>query len=69
MLVRRAEKFPESVMRAVAVTHSKGKVGSPGELLLFPTVVGDRTYLNVTVVNEQQVKLLEKKGLKPRIRI
>lgn len=57
------EKFPEGVMRAVAVTHHKGKLGSPGELLLFPTVLGDKTYLNVIVVTEEQVKLIEKKGL------
>ena len=69
-------KFSDGVMRVSLVRHDKAKgefshgdgtlwttAESSGEFLAFPTVLGEKTYLNVAVT-EQQVKLLEEKGWK-----
>jgi hypothetical protein len=61
---RADEKLPESVMRVVGVTHGEGKVEPPSELLIFPTTLDGKTYLNVTEGKERQVKLIEEKGWK-----
>ncbi len=56
------EKLPPSVMRAVAIMHEEGKMKGPVEYLLFPTVLGTKTYLNLTGGEEQQINLLQQKG-------
>jgi hypothetical protein len=58
--------FPNSVMRVVEITHNKGKVEPPEEYLAFPTVLGDKTYLNM-VLDEKQVKRLGEKGWKAEV--
>jgi hypothetical protein len=56
------EKAPASVMRVASVTHAKdGKLQEPGEFLVFPTALGENTYLNVGGDHEK-IKLLEEKG-------
>jgi len=56
-------KLPASVMR---VTGSNRKPDGTTEqfepLLLFPTTIGEKTYLNACDGKESQVKLLEDKG-------
>jgi hypothetical protein len=56
-------KLPASVMR---VTGSSRKPDGTTEqfdpLLLFPTTIGKKTYLNVTDGTEPKVKLVEEKG-------
>jgi hypothetical protein len=56
--------LPEGVMRAVGVRHQDGRVDPPEEYLMFPTTLGDKTYLNVISINEQVTKTLEEKGWK-----
>jgi hypothetical protein len=41
------KKFPEGLMRVAQVLHEKRMVLPPNEFLMFPTVVADKTYLNV----------------------
>jgi hypothetical protein len=61
---RADEKLPQGVMRAVGVTHRERRVEPPAEFLMFPTVLGNKTYLNMTEGKEQQTKLIEEKGWK-----
>ena len=42
------EKLPASVMRVVFVQHRPDGKMQSGELLIFPTSIGDKTYLNVS---------------------
>ena len=57
------DKLPPSVMRVVGVKHlQNGGVQAPCELLIFPTVLGHKTYLNVTGGEEKEIKLLADKG-------
>ena len=56
------KKFPKGVLRVVEVTHSEGDVDT-AEFLVFPTVLGGKTYLNV-VGDVEQVKHLDEKGWK-----
>ena len=59
------EKFPACMMRVVMIKHSKGNVEPPGEFLIFPTVIGDKTYLNVVIGKDDKlVKSLDEKGWK-----
>lgn len=62
-LVHAGGKLPASVMR---VTGSSRKPDGTTEqfepLLLFPTIIGKQSYLNVCDGKEAQVKLLEEKG-------
>ena len=58
------EKLPEGVMGVVGVTHREKKMERPFELLLFPTTLDGKTYLNVTGGKEEQIKLIEEKGWK-----
>ena len=54
-------------MRVLGITHKKnGVVRSEGDFLIFPTAPGANTYLNMVAGDEQQVKLLEEKGWKPK---
>ncbi len=56
-------KLPRGVMGVVQVTHlNSGDIQTPGgRLLVFPTVLGDKTYLNMTDGDQQQI---QKKGWK-----
>jgi len=57
------EKFPAGMMRVVEITHSKGKVEPPEEYLIFPAVIGDKTYLNVILGGDKKLaKRLDEKG-------
>ena len=47
------EKFPSGMMRVVGIKHNKGNVEPPFECLIFPTVLGDKTYLNVVLGKEE----------------
>ncbi len=59
------EKFPACMMRAVMIKHTKGNVEPPNEFLLFPTVLGDKSYLNVVVgTNEKPIKNFDDNGWK-----
>ena len=59
------ENFPNNVMRIMEITHTNGEVEVPEEYLAFPTVIGDKTYLNlVHDGNEKLVKRFDKKGWK-----
>ncbi len=53
------------VMRVVIVTHDKdGTIGRASELLMFSTTIGSNTYLNLTGVDDKQLKVLKEKGWK-----
>jgi len=66
--------FPDSVMRVVAIRRVQGKEQPPEEFLVFPTVLGGKTYLNFVGGNgylvygdlpdkdRKPVKLIEEKG-------
>ena len=41
------DKFPASMMRVVGIKHRKGMWRPAEEYLVFPTFIGDKTYLNV----------------------
>jgi len=57
------EKFPVCMMRVVGIKHSKGNVERPFECLVFPTVLGDRTYVNVVVgTDEKPIKNMDYNG-------
>jgi len=55
-------KLPASVMRVVSVQHLPDGTMQSGELLVFPTTIGDKAYLNVTEAKPPQLKLLEETG-------
>ena len=60
------EKLPPSLMRVIGVTHKKnGRLESAGEFLIFPTTLGDTTYLNLAGGDQRHIKLLEEKGWSP----
>jgi hypothetical protein len=61
---RAGEKFPDGVMRVAYVRHENGKVGRPGEFFAFPTVLGEKSYLNVVAANAQWEKPSVEKGWK-----
>lgn len=57
------EKFSVGIMRIVEVRHGNGTVEPPQEYLAFPTVLADKTYLNVVLDGDhKQVKRLDEKG-------
>ena len=59
-------KFPASVMRVAGSSRKPdGTTEQLASLLLFPTTIGDKTYLNISDGKEPQVKLLEEKGWTP----
>ena len=62
---RVGEKLPDGMMWAVFVQHSEGEVESPGAWLIFPTILGGKTYLNVTEASPQRLDRLKEKGWKP----
>jgi len=57
------EKFPACMMRVVWIKHSKGNVEPPENCLIFPTVIGGKSYLNVIWAKEC-VNNLDEKGWK-----
>lgn len=60
---RAGEKFPKSVLRIIGVELSGGKLEAPEEYLAFPTVLGNKTYLNLIEDTGQTVsKQVDKKG-------
>ena len=59
------DKFPACMMRVVGIKHSKGNVEPAGEFLIFPTILEDKTYLNVVIGRDDKlVKSLDEKGWK-----
>ncbi len=60
------DKFPDSVLRVVAAKHESGKVEPPEEYLMFPTLLEEKSYMNV-VVDPKQVKALNEKGWDPAL--
>ena len=56
------EKLPASVMRVFFVQHMPDGKMQSGELLVFPTSLGDKTYLNAAEAKPSQLALLEEKG-------
>jgi hypothetical protein len=59
---RAEEKLPASVIRVISVQHMPDGRMQQGELLVFPTTLGGKTYLNVAEIKPSQLKLLEEKG-------
>jgi hypothetical protein len=61
--VRAGDKFPASVMRVAGSSRKPdGTTEQFASLLLFPTTIGEKTYLNVTEGTDPKVKLVEEKG-------
>jgi hypothetical protein len=65
---RIAGKLPPGVMRLIGINFSKeGNLESPAEMLLFPTQIGDRHYLNAAGVEDpEKLKAMEEKGWTPQ---
>ena len=55
-------KLPASVMRVFFVQHRTDGTMQSGELLVFPTSLGDKTYLNAAEAKPSEFALLEEKG-------
>ena len=55
-------KLPASVMQVVFVQHTTDGSIESDKLLIFPTTIGDKTYLNVAEATPSLLKLLEEKG-------
>ena len=63
---RAGDKLPASVMRMASNSHKSDVTTEQSvPLLLFPTTIGDKTYLNVADGREPQTKLVEEKGWTP----
>lgn len=56
------EKFPASVMQVVFVQHMTDGSIESDRLLIFPTTIGDKTYLNVADIDTAQLKRIEENG-------
>lgn len=56
------DKFPDSILRVAFVRHVEGKVESPGESWMFPTVLGEKNYLNGIDKKGQRDKPPEERG-------
>jgi hypothetical protein len=56
------EKVPASVMRVVSIQHMPDGKIQQSELLVFPTTIGSKTYLNVSDGKQAQLKRVEEKG-------
>lgn len=61
------KQFPKGMMRIVVVKHSEGEVESPDEYLAFPTVIGDKTYLNLVSEQEEVQELDNNAAWKPEV--
>jgi hypothetical protein len=56
------ERLPASVMRVFFVQHRTDGTMQFGELMVFPTSIGDKTYLNAAEAKPSDFALLEEKG-------
>jgi hypothetical protein len=61
---RAGGKLPASVMDVVSVQHTPDGKINQGELLVFPSTLGEKTYLNAGEIRPEQRTLLEEKGWK-----
>jgi hypothetical protein len=63
----KSEMFPAGMMQMAIVDHQKnGTIGvAKDSFFLFPTTLGDRHFLNITVLEPDQLKEVEKTGWKP----
>lgn len=60
------DKLPASVMRVTGNTRKPDGMTEPMEpLLVFPSTIDGKTYLNACDGKEQQIKVLEEKGWTP----
>jgi hypothetical protein len=59
---RADEKLPEGAMQVVGLEHQEGRVRGPLLWLIFPTTLGDKTYLNLTAGSEYELEQLQKHG-------
>lgn len=59
---RMSEKSPKGVMRVTFAVQGKGKAEPPEDFLMFPTVLGEKTYLNVISEKGQPDRFCEEKG-------
>jgi len=59
---RLGEKLPASVLRVVNVQHMPDGKMQQADLLVFPTTLGGKTYLNVAEIKPSQLTALEEKG-------
>jgi len=57
------DELPGAVMRVTGIRHNPDrKMEQFDELLIFPTTIGDASYLNVCGGTDAQIKLLQEKG-------
>lgn len=61
--------FPGRLMQMAIVDHHKdGTIeADPNAFFLFPTTLGDRHFLNITVLEPDQLKEVKKSGWKPEM--
>jgi len=60
---RVGDKLPASVMRVAGIQHKPDfAMEQFSELLVFPTTIDGKTYLNVCDGKDEQLKVLEEKG-------
>jgi hypothetical protein len=60
------DSLPQSVMRVIGIQHTTdGEIKLEGQLLIFPTTIGEKAYLNVADGEDKQIKLVEEKGWTP----
>jgi hypothetical protein len=57
-----AAKLPASVMQVIFVQHMTDGSIESDKLLIFPTTIGDKTYLNVAEATPSLLTQLEEKG-------
>jgi hypothetical protein len=53
---RAGDKSPKGMLQVAYVRHEKGKISSSGEFFAFPTVLGEKRYLNVALEEEPRTK-------------
>ncbi|MCS7305753.1 MAG: hypothetical protein NZ602_11690 [Thermoguttaceae bacterium] len=56
------DEWPEGVFRVVVLTHREGRLEPPAEILLFPTQVAGRSYLNIAELKPGLLELIKEKG-------
>jgi hypothetical protein len=63
------DKFPSGLMRMAIIEHKKNGLVDINEnaFFLFTTALGDRHFVNVTVLDGEQLKEAEKTGWKPEM--
>jgi hypothetical protein len=56
---RAGGKLPEAVLHVKCVRHSKdGKETPSGEMLVFPSAIGDHNYLNAVITDQSKINAL-----------